>query len=82
MLSEALHPLPPDMLEQFAAKSREGGPDIPQSGNANGVKVRRITQLLIDLTGQPAEQLSVLDLQRRAAIPGYAVSRACGRRRR
>jgi 2-polyprenyl-3-methyl-5-hydroxy-6-metoxy-1,4-benzoquinol methylase len=62
MSVEAVHPFAPDMLEQFANKSLEGGPDIPQRGNANGVTVRRITQLLLDLTGLPPEQLSVLDL--------------------
>jgi 2-polyprenyl-3-methyl-5-hydroxy-6-metoxy-1,4-benzoquinol methylase len=62
MSPEVLHALAPDMLELFARKGVEGGAQIPQTGNANGVKVRRITQLLLDLVAQPVEELSVLDL--------------------
>ena len=62
MSAEVLHVLAPDMLELFARKGVEGGTTYPQIGNANGVKVRRITQLLVDLTARPVEELSVLDL--------------------
>jgi 2-polyprenyl-3-methyl-5-hydroxy-6-metoxy-1,4-benzoquinol methylase len=62
MSAEKLHVLAPDMLELFAGKGVEGGTHYPQTGNANGVKVRRITQLLVDLAARPVGELSVLDL--------------------
>jgi 2-polyprenyl-3-methyl-5-hydroxy-6-metoxy-1,4-benzoquinol methylase len=62
MSSERLHPLAADELDLFARKGREGDAQVPQAGNANGVKVRRITQLLLDLATTPVDQLSVLDL--------------------
>jgi SAM-dependent methyltransferase len=62
MSPEVLHVLASDMLELFARKGVEGGGQFPQIGKANGVKVRRITQLLLDLADKPVEELSVLDL--------------------
>ncbi len=62
MSSERLHEFAPDELDLFAKKGTEGGARIPQIGNANGVKVRRITQLLLDLAAKPVDQLSILDL--------------------
>jgi 2-polyprenyl-3-methyl-5-hydroxy-6-metoxy-1,4-benzoquinol methylase len=62
MSAEVPHVLAPDMLELFARKGVQGGTPFPQIGNANGVKVRRIMQLLVDLTARPVEELSVLDL--------------------
>lgn len=44
MSAEILHALAPDMLELFARKGMEGGARYPQIGNANGVKIRRITR--------------------------------------
>lgn len=49
-------------LELFARKGREGGPDIPQAGLANGVKVRRIMQMTRDLGPKPFSELRILDL--------------------
>jgi SAM-dependent methyltransferase len=62
MSAEVLHVLAPDMLELFARKGVQSGTPFPQIGNANGVKVRRIMQLLVDLTARPVGELSVLDL--------------------
>jgi SAM-dependent methyltransferase len=50
-----------EALALFDRKGREGGPDVPQSGRANGVKVRRIMQITEDLAGRPFETLRILD---------------------
>lgn len=55
-------PLDADALALFARKGREGGPDVPQSGEANGVKVRRVMQLIADLARRPFPELTILDL--------------------
>jgi hypothetical protein len=57
MATETVHPLDPETLDLFAAKGTQGGPGIPQVGNANGVKVRRVMQIVSDLTKMPFEQL-------------------------
>src|SRR5262249_42171246 len=63
MSPQVLRALAPDMLEYFARKGLDmGGPPPPQAGNANGLKVRRITQLALELAARPVEELSVLDL--------------------
>ncbi len=62
MSLEQQHLLEPAELDLFARKGMEVGDHIVQAGNANGVKVRRITQMLADLTARPLEQVSVLDL--------------------
>lgn len=62
MSPEILHVLAPEMLDLFARKGLEWAGRFPQTGHANGVKVRRITQLLLDLGAQPVKELSVLDL--------------------
>ncbi len=49
-------------LALFAAKGREGGPDVAQSGPANAVKVRRVMQLTQDLGARPFADLRILDL--------------------
>ncbi len=46
----------------FARKGKEGGPHVPQAGQANAVKVRRVLQLTSDLTRRPLEKLRILDL--------------------
>ncbi len=51
-----------EALDLFARKGREGGPDIPQAGLANGVKVRRIMQMTQDLSVKPFGDLRILDL--------------------
>ena len=58
----APRPLDPDALALFARKGREGGPNVPQAGEANGVKVRRVMQLVADLARKPFKELSILDL--------------------
>jgi len=51
-----------EALEFFAQKGREGGPNVPQAGLANGVKVRRVMQIVADLAGKPFDRLRILDL--------------------
>jgi SAM-dependent methyltransferase len=51
-----------EALELFARKGREGGPAVPQVGEANAVKVRRVTQITSDLAGRPFSELRILDL--------------------
>jgi cyclopropane fatty-acyl-phospholipid synthase-like methyltransferase len=50
-----------EALAFFARKGFEGGPGVPQAGEQNGEKVRRILQLIRDFAGDPA-RLRVLDL--------------------
>jgi 2-polyprenyl-3-methyl-5-hydroxy-6-metoxy-1,4-benzoquinol methylase len=59
---ERVHPLDPEALAAFAAKGREAGPGAPQTGLANGLKVRRVIQLTRDLAGRPLAGLRILDL--------------------
>ncbi len=51
-----------EALALFANKGFEGGPHVPQAGEANSVKVRRVLQLTKDLLHKPIEQARVLDL--------------------
>lgn len=62
MTEENVRKLDTDALDLFARKGTEGGPNIPQSGLMNGVKVRRIMQITRDLTTQPFTKLRILDL--------------------
>jgi SAM-dependent methyltransferase len=55
-------PLDAEALALFARKGLEGGPNVPQAGEANGVKVRRILQLTRDLARKPLSGLRILDL--------------------
>lgn len=55
-------PLDAEALALFARKGREGGPNVPQAGEANGVKVRRVMQLIADLARRPFQDLRILDL--------------------
>lgn len=61
-MTERRRRLDEEALALFARKGFEGGPDVPQAGVANAVKVRRIVQLATDLTGRPPADLRVLDL--------------------
>jgi SAM-dependent methyltransferase len=61
-MEERLYPLDADALALFARKGQEGGPTVPQAGEANGVKVRRVLQITRDLAGRPFGDLRVLDL--------------------
>jgi 2-polyprenyl-3-methyl-5-hydroxy-6-metoxy-1,4-benzoquinol methylase len=51
-----------EALASFARKGFEGGPDVPQAGEANAVKVRRVMQLTADLAPGRFGQLRILDL--------------------
>ncbi len=62
MNEETLHPLDAEALALFARKGLEGGTDVPQAGEANGVKVRRIMQITRDLSRRPFAELRILDL--------------------
>lgn len=62
MRRESIHTLDTDALRLFARKGAEGGPHVPQAGQANGVKVRRIIQITRDLAPRPFKQLRILDL--------------------
>ncbi|HEX5136510.1 MAG TPA: class I SAM-dependent methyltransferase [Planctomycetota bacterium] len=55
-------PLDAEALALFARKGREGGAQVPQAGEANGVKVRRVMQLIADLAPRPFAELRILDL--------------------
>jgi SAM-dependent methyltransferase len=61
-MTEPLRPLDAEALALFARKGHQGGPGVPQAGEANGVKVRRVMQLVADLARRPFGELSVLDL--------------------
>ena len=62
MSSERAFPLDPRTIELFAIKGSQGGPDTPQAGNANGLKVRRVMQLIRDFSQKPFDQLQIIDL--------------------
>ena len=62
MTREPVYALDADALALFARKGSEGGPDIPQAGLANGVKVRRVLQITRDFARRPLSGLRVLDL--------------------
>jgi SAM-dependent methyltransferase len=62
MADEFVRELDAEALALFARKGWEAGPGAPQTGEANGVKVRRIMQLTRDLARRPFEALRILDL--------------------
>jgi|WetSurMetagenome_2_1015567.scaffolds.fasta_scaffold180190_2 SAM-dependent methyltransferase len=62
MTEERVHRLDDESLGLFARKGAEAGPDAPQIGLENGLKVRRIMQITRDLSGRPFEELRILDL--------------------
>ena len=62
MPPEIIHSLDKDILDVFARKGKEGQTGEPQGKNANGLKVRRIMQIVRDLAYKPMEELSILDL--------------------
>jgi SAM-dependent methyltransferase len=69
-------PLDALALALFARKGREGGPCVPQAGEANGVKVRRVLQLVRDLARRPLGELRILDLGCGEGV--YAIEAALG----
>ncbi len=62
MPPEMMRALDKDILDFFARKGKEGQTGDPSAKNANGLKVRRIMQIVRDLANKPIEELSVLDL--------------------
>jgi 2-polyprenyl-3-methyl-5-hydroxy-6-metoxy-1,4-benzoquinol methylase len=62
MTKESVRSLDAEALELFAKKGSEGGLGVPQAGQANAVKVRRIMQITRDLAGRPFHELRILDL--------------------
>jgi SAM-dependent methyltransferase len=62
MNEKKISSLDADALALFAQKGREGGPNVPQAGLANGVKVRRVMQSIADLADKPFDRLRILDL--------------------
>jgi len=62
MSEESVRKLDAEALGLFARKGSEGGPDVPQAGQSNGVKVRRIMQITRDLAQRPFPELRILDL--------------------
>jgi SAM-dependent methyltransferase len=61
-MSDSVPQLDPDALALFARKGLEAGPDTPQVGEGNAVKVRRVMQITADLTRRPFGELRILDL--------------------
>jgi 2-polyprenyl-3-methyl-5-hydroxy-6-metoxy-1,4-benzoquinol methylase len=61
-LKEKTHAIGFEHLDRFARKGQEGGPNIPQSGLANGAKVRRIMQITRDFAQPMAARCRILDL--------------------
>ena len=59
---ETVRHLDPETIRLFESKGKEGGPATPQVGIANGVKVRRVVQIVRDLAKKPMKNLRVLDL--------------------
>lgn len=62
MSKEVVHSIDAQTLSVFEAKGTQGGPAIQQTGNANGVKVRRVMQITRDTAIKPFDQLRILDL--------------------
>ena len=61
-MEESVRQLDDDALALFARKGTEGHLRVPQAGEANGVKVRRIMQITRDLARRPFGELRILDL--------------------
>src|SRR5688572_9760362 len=62
MSSERIFTLDEDTIELFALKGTQADYGHPQIYNANGVKVRRVMQLIRDFSKKPLDQLQILDL--------------------
>lgn len=61
-VAEPLRALDAEAIALFARKGCEGGPCVPQAGEANAVKLRRVLQLTRDLARRPFAELRILDL--------------------
>jgi SAM-dependent methyltransferase len=62
MPSEQITLLDQEILDLFAQKGIQIGGGIVPKSNGNGVKVRRVMQLIKDYSNKPFDQLSILDL--------------------
>jgi len=62
MGNERVHPLDAEALALFARKGEMPGVRVPQSGMANGLKVRRVLQLTHDLLRGDLRGRRILDL--------------------
>jgi SAM-dependent methyltransferase len=62
MNAEIVHALDEAALRVFAEKGSQGEASVPQQGQANALKVRRIMQLTRDLTRGDVAELRILDL--------------------
>lgn len=62
MSSERVFPLDQETIELFALKGTQGGCGTSHLGNTNGVKLRRVMQLIRDFSKKPLDQLRILDL--------------------
>jgi len=58
---ERVQPLDDEARRLFAEKGKQGGPDVPQAGEANAVKVRRVLQVIKDLASRPTAAFRILD---------------------
>lgn len=61
-MEESVRQLDDDALALFARKGKDGPLRVPQAGEANGVKVRRILQITRDLARRPFGELRILDV--------------------
>jgi 2-polyprenyl-3-methyl-5-hydroxy-6-metoxy-1,4-benzoquinol methylase len=61
-MDEPFRELDAEALALFARKGWQGGPGVPQAGEANAVKVRRVLQITRDLARRPLQGLRILDL--------------------
>jgi SAM-dependent methyltransferase len=59
---ETIRNLDAESLRLFERKGLQDDRALPQTGNANAVKVRRVVQIVKDLSGRPISELRVLDL--------------------
>jgi SAM-dependent methyltransferase len=62
MSSEQALPLDQGTVDLFALKGTHVGCTVPQTNNINGLKVRRVMQLIRDFSKKPLDQIRVLDL--------------------
>ena len=68
MSAERVFPLDRETLELFAMKGIQEASAIPQMGNATGVKVRRVMQLVRDFSKKPFDQLRELLVHEAVAV--------------
>ncbi len=62
MSREQALPLDQGTVDFFALKGTHVGCTVPQTNNINGLKVRRVMQLIRDFSKKPLDQIRILDL--------------------